>query len=94
MNELNRYLHSLCDIGGLEAIALATDDGTLVAGAGKGDVEYMGMVGATSRLSRLQRDGRELQVKRIEVNGITMCVTMAGTPRVDAVAGITRLLQN
>lgn len=94
MNELNQYLSSLCAIGGLQAIALATDDGTLVAGAGEGDVEYMGMVGATSRLARLQRDGKELHVKRLEVNGVPMCVTMMGTPTVDAIAGITRLLQS
>ena len=93
MNELSRYLDSLCTTGGLEAIALATEDGTLVAGAGKGDVEYMGIVGATSRLSKLQRDGRELQVKRLEVNGVPMCVTMIGQPAVDAIAGIQRLLR-
>ncbi|MBK7865162.1 MAG: hypothetical protein IPJ65_42510 [Archangiaceae bacterium] len=94
MNELTEYLDSLCRHGGVEAIALATEDGTLVAGAGKGDVEYMGIIGATSRRTRLQTDGRELQVKWLEVNGINMCLTMAGQPPVDAVAGIQRLLKS
>lgn len=94
MNELSRYLDSLCTKGGLESIALATEDGTLVAGAGKGDVEYMGVLGATSRLSRLSWDGRQLSVKRLEVNAVPMCLVMAGQPIVDPVAGIQRLLAN
>ena len=94
MNELNLYLDSLCAHGGLAAIALSTEDGTLVAGAGKGDVEYMGMLGATSRLARVKWDGRELQVKRIDVNDVPMCVVMDGQPVVDACAGIQRLLKS
>jgi hypothetical protein len=93
MNELSLYLDSLCAHGGLAAIALATEDGTLVAGAGKGDLEYMGILGATSRLSRLNWDGRELQVKRLEINSVPMCVVMDGQPFIDAVAGIQRLLE-
>ena len=94
MNELNQYLHSLCGMSGLEAVALATEDGELVAGAGKGDVEYMGVLGAQSRLTRLNYDGRVLHVRRLEVNDVEMCLTMVGQDVSDAVPRIQTLLQN
>jgi hypothetical protein len=92
--EVSKYLETLCAQQGLQAVALATEDGTLIAGAGAGDVEYMGAVGASSHLSRLSFDGQVLHVRRLEVNGVPLCLTMAGSDKPEAVPAITRLLQN
>ena len=91
---VSMYLNSLCKRGAVEAVALATEDGTLVAGAGKLDVEWMGSVGASSRLSRLSWDGRVLHVRRLEVNDVPMCLTMAGDDVSDAPLAIRRILAN
>lgn len=86
------YFHSLCARSGLKAVALATEDGSLVAGAGKGDVEYMGAVGASSRLSTLEFDGHPLHVRRLEVNAVPMCLAMAGQDIEEAVGAVRRIL--
>jgi hypothetical protein len=92
--EVSKYLETLCAQQGLQAVALATEDGMLVAGAGKGDVEYMGAVGAQSRLKRLSFDGQVLHVHHLEVNGVPMCLTLAGEDRPDAVPAIERMLKS
>jgi hypothetical protein len=91
--EVSKYLESLCTKG-LTAIALATEDGALIAGAGQGDVEYMGAVGASSHRSQLSFDGQTLFVRRLQVNGVPMRLTMAGGDQPEAVSAITKLLQN
>jgi hypothetical protein len=91
---VSMYLETLCAKQGLKAVALATQDGTLVAGAGEGDVEYMGTVGASSHRKQLSFDGEVLHVRRLEVNGVTMCLTMAGADRPDAAEAICRILKN
>jgi hypothetical protein len=90
---VSKYLQTICSRG-LAAVALATQDGTLIAGAGEGDVEYMAAVGASSHLARLNFDGQVLHVRRLEVNGVELCLTMAGADEPLAVPAITRLLQN
>lgn len=91
---VSMYLEALCAKQGLKAVALATQDGTLVAGAGTGDVEYMGAVGASSHRKQLSFDGDVLHVRRLEVNGVTMCLTMAGADQPEAAETICRILKN
>jgi hypothetical protein len=92
--EVSKYLETLCAQQGLQAVALATQDGMLVAGAGQGDVEYMGAVGASSHLKRVNFDGQVLHVHRLEVNGVPMCLTLAGNDLPDAVPAIERMLKS
>ena len=85
------YFSSLCRKPGVRAVALATVDGTLVAGAGNGDVEWMGAVGASSHLARLDWDGQPLHVSRLEVNAVEMCLCVAGAEVSDAVPAVRRI---
>lgn len=75
---LNNFLESLRAREGIEALAVTTEDGLLVAGAGPTDVEWMGAVGASSHRSTLTWDERTLHVQRMEVNRVPMFVTSAG----------------
>ena len=75
---LNLFLESMREREGLEALAVTTEDGFLVAGVGETDVEWMGALGASSRRSTFQWDDRTLHVQRVEVNRVPMYVTSAG----------------
>lgn len=75
---LNLFLESLREREGLEALAVTTEDGFLVAGAGDTDVEWMGALGASSRRTMLAWEHRTLHVERVEVNRVPMYVTSAG----------------
>ncbi len=88
---LSLYFSSLCKKPGVKAVALATQDGTLVAGAGAGDVEWMGAVGASSHLAQLEWDGQPLHVSRLEVNAVPMSLCVAGAEVADAVPTLRRI---
>ncbi|MDP2272238.1 MAG: hypothetical protein Q8N23_20945 [Archangium sp.] len=75
---LNLFLESVRKSEGIEALAVTTEDGFLVAGVGETDVEWMGALGASSRRATLKWDERTLHVQRVEVNRVPMFVTSAG----------------
>ncbi len=75
---LNLFLESLRKSEGIEALAVTTEDGFLVAGVGETDVEWMGALGASSRRATLKWEERTLHVQRVEVNRVPMFVTSAG----------------
>lgn len=75
---LNLFLESLREREGIEAVAVTTEDGFLVAGVGETDVEWMGALGASSRRSTLKWEERTLHVQGVEVNGVAMYLTTAG----------------
>lgn len=72
---LNLFLESLREREGIGAVAVTTEDGFLVAGAGNGDVEWMGALGASSKRTTLAWDEKTLHVQRVEVNRVPMFVT-------------------
>lgn len=75
---LNLFLESVRKSEGIEALAVTTEDGFLVAGVGETDVEWMGALGASSRRATLKWEERTLHVQRVEVNRVPMFVTSAG----------------
>lgn len=75
---LNLFLESVRKAEGIEALAVTTEDGFLVAGVGETDVEWMGALGASSRRSTFQWEEHTLHVQRLEVNRVPMFVTSAG----------------
>jgi hypothetical protein len=89
------FLESLREKSGLTAVALTTRDGLLVAGAGRTvDVEWMGALGAASRLAKFAWDELTLHVQRLAVNDVEMFLTCAGQPvnGASVAAGLTRIL--
>jgi hypothetical protein len=72
---LTLFLESLRERENIDALAVTTEDGLLVAGAGKDDVEWMGALGASSKRSTLTWDDRTLHVQRVEVNKVPMYLT-------------------
>lgn len=77
---LNLFLESLREREGIEAMAVTTEDGFLVAGVGEADVEWMGALGASSKRSTLAWEDRTLHVQRVEVNRVPMFLTSSGRP--------------
>jgi hypothetical protein len=77
---LNLFLESIREREGIEALAVTTEDGFLVAGVGETDVEWMGALGASSKRSTLTWEERTLHVQRVEVNKVAMFVTSTGRP--------------
>lgn len=75
---LNLFLESLREREGIEAMAVTTEDGFLVAGVGEADVEWMGALGASSKRSTLSWEDRTLHVQRVEVNHVPMFLTSSG----------------
>ncbi len=88
------YLESLRVKRGLDAVALATEEGFFIAGAGNVDLEWMGALGASSRCSQLEWDEHTLHVHPVEVNELTLYLVAAGQPVRDetALRGIRRIL--
>ncbi len=87
------YLEAVSAREGVPALALATAEGRLVAGTGALDVEWMGTLGALSKRTRLDWDGRRLFVQRLAVNDVPLYLTSADRPvRTDAPATIQRIL--
>ena len=81
---LNLFLESMRAREGIEALAVTTEDGFLVAGVGETDVEWMGALGASSKRSTLTWEERTLHVERVEVNRVPMFVTSTNRPAVAA----------
>lgn len=75
---LNLFLESLREREGIEAVAVTTEEGLLVAGVGTADVEYMGAIGAASKRSILEWEDKKLHVQKLEVNEVPMYLTSAG----------------
>ncbi len=89
------YLEALRLKRGVDALALTTDDGHFVAGAGEGfDLEWMGSVGAASPSRQLEWGEHQLYVHELEVNDLWLRLTVAGKPLgdSDALGGICRIL--
>ncbi|MCC6335327.1 MAG: hypothetical protein IT380_15220 [Myxococcales bacterium] len=68
---------------GLDALALTTDDGRLIAGARAPaavdlDVEWMGNVGASKQRAEVPFEDRTLFVRRLSVNDVFLFLTSAG----------------
>jgi hypothetical protein len=91
---MSHYLESLRTRRGLDAVALATEEGFFIAGAGNVDLEWMGALGASSRLRELEWDEHTLHVHPFEVNALTLYLVAAGKAVRDDVAlrGIRRIL--
>ena len=77
---LNLFLESLRKTESLEAIAVTTEDGFLVAGVGEADVEWMGALGASSRRKVFTWEKLTLHVQKLVVNHVPMFVTSVGRP--------------
>lgn len=75
---LNMFLESLREREGIEAVAVTTADGFLVAGVGETDVEWMGALGASSQRSTIAWEDRTLHVQRLDVNKVPMFLTTSG----------------
>ncbi len=91
---LNYFLQTLCFKRQLDAVTLTTSDGEFIAGAGKADVEHLGLVGASSHRRSLTYETSSAFVSRFEVNDARLCLTSLGAPLGDddAVGGIMRIL--
>lgn len=92
---LRLFLAALCQREGVEALAVTTEDGFLLAAVGQTDLEWMGALGASARRATFTWDDRAIHVQRIEVNGVAMFVTSAGK-KVSATAvqaGFARILK-
>ncbi|MGV3624505.1 MAG: hypothetical protein ACO1OB_27040 [Archangium sp.] len=72
---LNLFLESLREREGINSVAVTTEDGFLVAGAGNGDVEWMGALGASSKRQTLNWEKETLHVQKVEVNRVPMFLT-------------------
>ncbi len=91
---LNLFLESVRSQEGVEALAVTTHDGFLVAGVGAPDLEWMGAMGAASARPSLTWEQRTLHVQRLEVDQETLCLTSTGRPA-NALAvreGLARIL--
>ena len=79
---LNLFLESVRKAEGIEALAVTTEDGFLVAGVGETetDVEWMGALGASSRRASFKWEERTLHVQRLEVNRVAMFITSTCRP--------------
>jgi hypothetical protein len=75
---LNLFLESVRASDGLEAVAVTTEDGFLVAGVGNTDVEWMGALGAASSCATLDWDDKTLHIQRVLVNQLPMYLTSSG----------------
>ncbi|MFT3841808.1 MAG: hypothetical protein QM723_32760 [Myxococcaceae bacterium] len=91
---VSHYLETLRTKRGLDAVALATEEGFFIAGAGDVDLEWMGALGASSRLRELEWDDHTLHVHPFEVNALTLYLVAAGKAVRDEIAlkGIRRIL--
>lgn len=87
------YLETVRARTGVEALALASEDGSLVAGAGPLDLDWMAAIGAGSKRSRLEWDGRVVHVRRMKVNRVRLYIACTGQPTHDDVAeNLNRIL--
>lgn len=92
-NALRLYLAAVRKKTGLTALALTTDLGEFVAGSGDVDLEWMGNLAASRRVSMLEWNGLTLHVTRLEENGVTLALTSVGPlpPDEGIIEGIKRI---
>lgn len=89
------YLASICKGLGLQAVVLASDDGTLISGAGQGDLELLAQVGGQHQEPVVELDdGLTLYTRPLTVNHLALRVVSVGKPLEDesALASIERIL--
>jgi hypothetical protein len=91
---LSMFLDALCLKRSLDAVALTTHDGLLIAGKGGVDLEELGALGAATRKTTSPFRDQQLHVSRFEVNDTTLCLTTLGAPVRDdsAVGSLMRIL--
>lgn len=91
---LSNFLDALCLKRNLDAVALTTHDGLLIAGKGKVDLEEIGAIGAAANKTSTGFLGQTLHVSRFEVNDLILCLTSIGAPVRDdaAVGSLMRIL--
>ncbi|MEW5742855.1 MAG: hypothetical protein AB1938_28320 [Myxococcota bacterium] len=80
---LTLFFENVAQRLGLDALALTTDDGRLIAGARRDasvdlDVDWMGNVGASKQLAEVPFEDRTLYVRRLSVNDVFLYLTSAG----------------
>lgn len=79
MDALNLFLEETRAKSGLQAVALTTADGLLIAGAGRRpEVEWIGAVGAAKGAAKFTWGKYRLQVKSMKIDGSTVFLTVAG----------------
>lgn len=90
------YLDSLLQQEDLEAVALSTEDGLLIAGAGKLDLEWMGALAPVSRRAFFEWDRKTMHVQRFSIDGMPVFLTSAGrqVPTGACAQHLTRILRN
>lgn len=86
------FLESLREKQSLEAVALSTREGLLIAGAGQVDLEHMAAVGAAAKASAFDWEGQRLHVTPTSLDGIPLVLTAAGGEVRGADGGIERIL--
>lgn len=76
---VSHYLEAFREKSGLDAVALTTNDGLLIGGAGPGvDLEWMGALGAASTNPSLSWEARTLHVESLNVHDFDLRLTVAG----------------
>lgn len=88
------FLDTVCQAEAIEAIALTDAEGFLIAGAGKGDVEQLGALGATARRATMKWERQTLHARKVMVAGVACKLTSLGkaVKRRDVAAGLNRIL--
>jgi hypothetical protein len=92
---LNHFLDALCLKRNLDAVALTTGDGLLVAARGQNvDLEALGAIGASTHKTSAAFDGHTMFTNRFEVNNVQLCLTSLSAPVRDdaAVGSLMRIL--
>ena len=90
--EVPRVIEALRLKRNLTAVAVSTNDGLLIGGAGPVDLELMGALGSIRRTSDFE--GQTLHTSRFDVNDVELCLTCLGAPVRDdaAVGSLMRIL--
>ncbi len=90
---LDHFLDALRLKRSLDAVALTTDDGLLIAGRGEVDLEELGALGSVRKTTG-PFGRRTLHVSRFDVNDVELCLTTVGAPVRDdaAIGSLMRIL--
>jgi hypothetical protein len=86
------FLEALRERHALEAVALSTEEGLFIAGAGAVDLEHLAAVGAASKSKSFEWQGHRLRVSATTVDGVPLVLTAAGGELSGAEAGFERIL--
>lgn len=77
---LSLFLEALRERESLEAVAVTTEEGLFVAGAGEADVEQLGALGAASATPTLTWGDTPLYVQHLSLGEVPVCLTSMGRP--------------